>query len=112
MMQDVLIVTIVFVSFIVLVKILVDARTRHKLIDKGMVDEKLKYLFPQHIGGAPASLKWGMVLIGVGLAILLGQIVPHRISEEITFACMFLFAGLGMIIYYFIAKNMAEKSHK
>lgn len=111
-MQDALIVTIVFVSFIILVKILIDARTRHKLIDKGMVDEKLKYLYPYQMSAAPAALKWGMVLIGVGLAILLGQIVPHRISEEITFACMFLFAGLGMIIYYFIAKSMTEKSKK
>ena len=82
-MQDALIVTIVFVSFIILVKILIDARTRHKLIDKGMVDEKLKYLYPHQMGAAPAALKWGMVLIGLGLAILLGQIVPHRISEEI-----------------------------
>jgi len=111
-MESAVIVAIVFVSFIMLTKILVDAKTRHKLIDKGMVDEKVKFLYPYQLGIAPAALKWGMVLIGLGLAILLGQVVPHHISEEVTFACMFLFAGLGMIIYYFIAKNMAEKSGK
>jgi len=44
------------------IKALLDAKTRHKLIDKGMVDEKIKLLFPKPPETHSASLKWGSEL--------------------------------------------------
>jgi len=61
-------------SFAVIIKIMLDARTRNKLIDKGLVDEKVKYLFSRYHGPEQrklSNLKWGMVLVGIGLAALL-----------------------------------------
>ena len=108
-----LITGVVFVSIIVMIKLLSDNRLRTKLIDKGMVDENIKYLFfDRQDFRAPTALKWGMVLIGIGLAFLIGQLVPSNISGEVTVGCMFLFAGLGLIIYYFIAKTLSKQSEK
>lgn len=90
----------------IIVKIVVDNKTRQKLIEKGMVDENVKYLFydkfEQH---APVSLKWGLVLIGIGLAILIVRMIPTYYVEEITIGAMFIGAGLALLIFYFIAKN-------
>jgi hypothetical protein len=101
-----------FTATAVIVKIALDHRTRQKLIDKGMVDEKVKYLY--HETGekrALGALKWALVLIGIGLAVIVGQLVPERMMEEITAAGMFLLAGIGLLVYYIIASRVMKR-HK
>jgi hypothetical protein len=101
-----------FVTLILLVKIISDNKIRHKLIDKGMVDEKVKYLYPTRIDySIPSALKWGMVLIGLGLAFLIGRLVPTEYTGEVTVGGMFFFGGLGLVIYYFIAKKMMDQGN-
>ena len=109
-MVPAIILPIMFGAVVYLVKILSDNKVRHRLIDKGVIDENIKYLFfNQYKIGVPGALKWGMVLIGVGLAFLIGQLVPGEMETEVTIGCIFLLAGLGMMIYYFIERKIAEK---
>ena len=104
-----LIVFLVILAFIV--KIIVEHNTRRKLIDKGMVDENVKYLFPDKIKSQTlSSLKWGMVSIGVGLAVFVGQMVGANLVEEVTIGAMFVFAGLALVIYYPIANRMIKRA--
>jgi hypothetical protein len=99
-----------FITVAVIVKIGLDHRTRQKLIDKGMVDENVKYLYRENgETRALGTLKWALVLIGIGLAVIIGQIVPSRMSEEITIAGMFLLAGVGLLVYYAIAAKVMRK---
>ena len=108
----VMIVMPVFFGFIYLVvKLLSDNRIRHKLIDKDMVGENIKHLYmrPEDYG-VPSALKWGMVLIAVGLAFLVGQLVPYSMKGEMTVAGVFFFAGLGLVFYYFIARKIGKRS--
>jgi preprotein translocase subunit SecG len=101
-----------FIAVAVIVKMALDHRTRQKLIDKGMVDEKVKYLYRENGQiRALGALKWALLLIGVGLAVIVGQIVPDHMMEEITAAAMFLFAGIGLLVYYAIASKIMRK-HK
>jgi hypothetical protein len=94
------------------VKILLDHSTRKKLIDKGMVDENVKYLYTDRPTSQTLSaLKWGMVAIGIGIAIFIGQMVQYDLREEVTIGCMFIFGGLALVIYYPIANKMLER-HK
>jgi len=96
------------VAFIV--KIILEHQTRKKLIEKGMLDENVKYLYADRPEDRILpSLKWGMILIGVGIAFFIGQLVPPELAEEITIGGMFLFAGLGLILYYAIANRMVKK---
>jgi len=101
-----------FMFIFLLIKALFDYRTRQKLIEKGLVDEKVKYLFAEQQADFKFlnSLKWGMVLIGLGLAVLLGEMVPDERAEEMTIGAMFVFAGLAMLIHYGIANRMSKKS--
>jgi di/tricarboxylate transporter len=94
------------------IKIILDNATRKKLIDKGMVDENVKYLYLDKPSSQTLSaLKWGMVAIGIGIAIFVGQMVQYNLREEITIGCMFIFGGLALVIYYPIANRMLDK-HK
>jgi hypothetical protein len=56
----------------------------------------------------PSSLKWGMLLVGIGTGILIGKILAiyTTLEEEPAFFSMiFLFGGAGLIIYHLIAKK-------
>ena len=99
-----------FVAIAVITKLGLDHRTRQKLIEKGMVDENVKYLYRENgETRALASLKWALVLIGIGLAVIVGQVVPRHMMEEITVAGMFLFAGIGLLVYYAVASRILRK---
>ncbi|MFZ5517968.1 MAG: DUF6249 domain-containing protein [Candidatus Zhuqueibacterota bacterium] len=99
----------IFLPFALIVKVISDNNVRRKLIEKGMVDEKIKYLFWKKYTTHPVSnLKWGFILIGIGLALLLGQILPDSVDESAVFGIMFIFAGIGFLAYYRIAKNVVE----
>jgi hypothetical protein len=107
---DVIPVVVIFGVFAFMLQAFLDYRVRIKLIDKGLVDEKVKHLYadraPQSL---PTSLKWGMVLVGIGLAIILGRLMPYEIADEITVSGMFVFGGLGLLIYAVLEMNARRK---
>lgn len=106
-MVPIIIVPVVFFSFIWLVKIISDNAVRRKIIDKGLVDENIKYLYLSDTGtGVPSSLKWGLVLVAVGAAFLVGQLMPFEFKDEFTVSAMLIFGGLALIAYYFIGKKL------
>ena len=100
-----------FIAIAFIVKSISDNRTRRVAIEKGMLNEDLKYLFydkfEYHL---PSALKWGIILIGVGMAVFVGRIFPYDIIEEVTIGIMLIFAGCGLILYYFIANRMVKKN--
>jgi hypothetical protein len=63
------------------------------------------------------SLKFGLLLVGLGLGILLALFVVmqnHLIDEQavpVYFGCIMIFGGLGLIFSYLIEKNWLDK-HK
>ncbi len=100
-----------FIVFAVIVKIISDNRIRRLAIEKGIVNEDIKFLYYDRFEGkVPSSLKWGFVLIGIGLAVFIGQLVPYDMTEEITIGGMFFLAGVGLIVYYFIANRIYQKA--
>ncbi len=63
----------------------------------------------------PSSLKWGLLLVGIGIGILFGKLltVYTSLAEELAFFSMIcLFGGIGLIIYHLIANKFegAERS--
>ena len=93
-----------------IVKVAADNRTRRILIEKGEINENLKYLFADRLAYAiPSSLKWGMVLIAVGLAFFVSQVFNLGMDDETAlFALMFLFGGVALVVYYFIGSRMLK----
>lgn len=94
----------------VVIKLLSENKTRRKLIEKGLVDENIKYLFPDKPKDyVSSSLKWGMVLIAMGLAVFVGQVAPSNLVEEVTIGAMFIFGGLALVLYYVIASKKPNR---
>jgi hypothetical protein len=99
-----------FVVVAIIVQIIFDYKLKVRLIEKGLVDEKLKYLYQkQSERSVPSSLKWGMVLFGIGAAIIFGRIVPYDIADEVTIAGMFIMAGLALLIYAFVVYRVERR---
>ncbi len=107
---DVFPVLVIFPTFAMMLKWYLDYLTRKRLIDKGLVDEKIKYLyFDTAERYAPASLKWGLVSLFIGAGLLIIKTLPYRFQEgEAILGVMLIAAGLGLLLYYFIA-NAARK---
>jgi hypothetical protein len=111
-LTGVLIVTVIFSAAAFVIKVISDNRIRKRLIEAGQVDEKVKYLYFRSGRWAAdplSSIKWGMVLVAVGLALLLGQMFPYDITEMMTIGFMFLFAGIALLVYYFIQKGKSKE---
>jgi uncharacterized membrane protein len=112
-MEDAVIVICVFGGIALVFKVIADAITRHKLIAKGMVDENVKYLFWKNTEtSAVSNVKWGLVLVGIGIAMLLDQFAPFYLRSESVIGLMFLFAGIAFLVYYFIAKGTLKEKQK
>ena len=87
--------------------------TRHKermaMLDKGLKPEDIKQLYMK--GSAQVSplgsLKWGIVFVAVGLAVILGMWVRETmyVEEGVYPALIALFGGAGLIIFYAVARK-------
>ena len=111
-LEDVVVPVAIFGGFVWIVRIITDYLTRKRLIEKGLVDEKVKYLY--HESGrhkALSNMKWGIVLIGIGLAAMFSFWWPDTFHEEGTIGLMFLFAGVGFLSYYFLAPKSTDNNH-
>lgn len=99
-----------FIVVAIIVQIIFDYKLKVRLIEKGLVDEKVKFLYQKHSGQpVPSSLKWGMVLFGIGIAIIAGRFVPYDIADEVTIAGMFIMAGLALLIYALIVYRVERR---
>lgn len=59
------------------------------------------------------SLKYGLLLSGVGLGFLLGNIMvaTHTMDEEAAYFSMtFLFGGIALLIYHFAERNLEKEN--
>lgn len=106
---------VMFPIFYLMLKAILDYAARKRLIDKGMVNENVKYLAGFE-GGFLSSLKWGLILIGIGVALVIARLAKYDIEEEglFVFGLMFLMAGIGLLVHYFIAaqKSKEQESEK
>lgn len=102
---EVIIVPVIFFVFYMIIKTLSDNRIKRILIEKGKLDENTKFLQAPAASDPLNAVKWGMVLIGIGLAFLAWELLPRQITEVGLYGMISLFAGVGFLVYYFMAKN-------
>jgi len=104
-----------FLITFMIIKNVLEYKTRRQLIEKGLVNKNVKFLQGFETGFL-SSLKWGLVLIGVGAALLISRNASYNVREEVLFGAMFLAAGIGQIVFYIIAlfgpkKNLPENGN-
>ncbi|BDX37404.1 hypothetical protein CYCD_07590 [Tenuifilaceae bacterium CYCD] len=75
-------------------------RERMAMIEKGM---DVTSIYKKR-SNPTAVAKWGFLLVGVALGLIIGALLIHftALSEPaVMFSSIFLFGGLGLLIYYF-----------
>lgn len=93
------------------------ALTRHKermtMIEKGLKSEDIKAMYERGTlrVNPLSSLKWGMVFVAIGLAVMLGMFFRHAfyMDEGIYPALISLLGGLGLVAFYFIANRRSHQ---
>jgi hypothetical protein len=102
-----------FLSFAFVIFKFFDDRHRERMaiIDKGLVKEDVKFLYSSSYTwrvNPLSSLKWGMLAAFIGLGILTSAIVGMQfpwIVEKLTAGFIFLFGGIGLILFYALASK-------
>lgn len=80
-------------------------KQRIAMIEKG-ADPAILYRKPS--SNRFSALKWGLLLIGLGLGFGIGGIIDSRIEADGPipyFSMILLFGGLGLFAYYSITKG-------
>jgi hypothetical protein len=104
-LTPVFIMGIIFGSIIAIVYLSIRKKERMALIEKGM-DARIF-----ETRRTPMSLKWGILLIGIGVGILLGRLFTafSCLGEEVSYFSMItLCGGISLLIYHIIAWRMEK----
>lgn len=59
------------------------------------------------------SLRWGFILIGFGIGLLMGSLLASLTeidNETAHFSMIFIFGGLGLLASYFYQMNLDKKN--
>lgn len=87
------------------------------LITKWISDNRLKRdlasvspelaetLLTSSVRNLDASLKWGIVALGVGVSLVLVQLMHLDARDPLTFGLVFMFGGIGLLFHYFMASR-------
>ena len=97
-----------FAMIAYIVKVMAQTRVHKIMAEKGGVKGLMR---PSPAGADPAftSLKWGLILVGAGMAVLLGQLVPSESRGAATWGLVFLFVGAALLISYRIEMERSQQ---
>lgn len=102
-----------FLSIVWIVKIISDNRIRRKLVDQRVSDEMARAIMQK--GATPSAfgaLKWGLVILGIGGALIIGHILTIDMDDPIGLGFVFLAAGAGLVTYYFMTTEEEDTAPK
>ena len=108
-LTPVLVLTVIFGAIVAIVYLSIRKKERMAMMEKG-VDASV-FFTPKKSNSY--ALKYGLLLIGIALGILIGNILATTTAfmyekEAAYFSMIFLFGGAALIIYYFMAKKMVD----
>ncbi len=90
-----------------IIYILAERKIKLTLIQHGADAKTLKMN-----GNSNSSLKFGLLLVGVGVGVLLGNLIValSDMQEEVAYFSMtFMFGGISLLIYNFIIRAQTNK---
>jgi hypothetical protein len=80
------------------------------MIEKGLSSDEIKAMYSRDVRRDPlSSLKWGILLVLAGMALMLGVFLRERyfVDEGVIIGMICLFVGIGLVIFYGIASKKA-----
>ena len=100
-----------FFAFILgITKVLSDNWTKRKLIEARVSDDVIRTLFRKESDPEMfAALKWGIVLVALGLGLIVSQYRPSGFEEPLAWGVVLVFGGAGLLAYYAIARALVRR---
>jgi hypothetical protein len=85
---------------------LTDYILKKKMIEKGFVNDDTQAIFKQHTSDNKySSLKWGMIIFFVGIALIILEYLPYRPDSPLPYGLLAVSISLGFLIYYFMVQK-------
>jgi hypothetical protein len=88
-------------------------RERMAMIEKGIKADDLRPFLEKsaRAGSVLTSLKWGIVLVSVGVAIVLSLWLQeaYGVRGGVYPAMIALFGGAGLVVFYIVARKKAKE---
>jgi hypothetical protein len=83
---------------------------RKKMIDKGFVNDDTQAIFKAHQSESSKypSLKWGLITLFAGLALILMEYVPSRADSPLPYGLFAVSVSFGFLIYYFMVQRESK----
>lgn len=99
-----------FASVVLITKILVDNWTKRRMVAAHISDETIQALYAwDRDAMALGALKWGLVLCGLGGALVVIQFLPYDFTDPIVYGLMLLLAGGGLVLHYAMLARVAQR---
>jgi len=90
-----------FATLSYITRVISDNRVRRELVANQVSPEVIQKLFLENRAeDFNTNLKWGMVSVALGLALVIIQFTGLNSEEPLTFGIGFLAAGGGLLAYY------------
>ena len=87
-------------------KTMTDYILKKKMIDKGFVNDSTQAIFKQqNADDKYPSLKWGLIVLSVGLALIILEFVETRPDSPLPYGLLAVFISAGFLAYYFIVQK-------
>ncbi|MBA2626504.1 MAG: hypothetical protein H0U85_00675 [Gemmatimonadales bacterium] len=105
-----------FVSAVVVIlgvtKAIMDGLTRRRLILAGLTAEVARAITPaiRDDIGIYSALKWGMVAMTAGLALVIIQFLPYDGNSPMVAGVVLLFVGAGLLGYWAVTRRLAGRA--
>jgi hypothetical protein len=91
-------------------KVMTDYLLKKKMVDKGFVNDDTQAIFKQHkIDNKASSLKWGLIILFAGLALILMEYIPSGPESPLPYGLFAVSVSLGFLIYYFLVKKDSKE---
>ena len=107
--NDVIVPVVMFIVLAMMIlgvaRVISDTIIRRRLIaagNSGDIARMLAASAEDRVGGA---LKWGIVAVAAGAALVMIQLLPYERDEPIVLGIMLLFVGIGLLVYYGLARK-------
>jgi hypothetical protein len=113
--NDVIVPIVMFVAiammFLGLVRTIADTVVRRRLIAAGNAGDISRMLAASADDRVSGALKWGIVAVAAGAALVVIQLLPYERDEPIVLGILLLFVGIGLLAYYALARKGAGHAH-
>ncbi|MGE0770300.1 MAG: DUF6249 domain-containing protein [Cyclobacteriaceae bacterium] len=90
-------------------KVITDYIVKKKMIEKGYVNEETQAILRKQVqDNKDAALKWGLIIMFGGLALMLMEFIPTSPESPLPYGLLAFSISLGFLIYYFLMKKESK----